>query len=264
MRQPHHAADDGGAGVDTGSGLVAFHAFHRIARQVAGETAVELDGADRQGVQAHQVGVPHAVVVEGHPYAQLVEFPEGARRLTVGGHQGRLGEFEFQHPGVESGLCQDARDLGGEPGVLELPPGDVDAHQYPRRPVEGRPGGLFEHPQPDVPDHARHLGQRNELVGPDVPVLGVGPAQQRLEAPDAARAPDQRLVHQMQLPLVEGRLERAPQDGGAQAPAARLLRVQAVDLTFLTGRVHGGVGLIEQRRGVGGQVGIEAPADAGL
>ena len=67
---------------------------------------------------------------------------------------------------------------------------------------------LAQHPAPDRDDQAGLLGERDELPRRDQPALGVAPAQQRLDAEDAAvLEPHERLVVQLELLGGDGALQ---------------------------------------------------------
>ena len=100
-----------------------------------------------------------------------------------------------------------SRDVGRDVRVLELLDREVDAHRERRL---GRQqglhlarlaAGLAQDPAADRDDQARLLGERDEGVGADHAALGVMPAQQRLDAGDAAVAEaHDRLVVELELP----------------------------------------------------------------
>src|SRR5690606_13549598 len=108
------------------------------------------------------------------------------------------------------------------------------------------------------------LGDGNELFGGYQAPLGMPPAQQRFGADDAAGMQvDLRLVAQHQLATVQ----RPPQ-AVLQVQPLGGLAVHVVDIELegippvLLGMVHGDIGVLDQRFGVGTVIGPDADADA--
>ncbi len=134
--------------------------------------------------------------------------------------------------------------------MVELRRGEVDVD--PQRAAVGVPGlpeaglahGLLEHPAAERHDQAGVLGERDEAVGAEHPVLRVAPADQRLRAVHAAVPEvDERLVLDEELAALQGGRqgggEAVPGDGaGVGLGVGELEAVAARRL----GPVHGDVG----------------------
>jgi hypothetical protein len=113
------------------------------------------------------------------------------------------------------------------------------------------------HPERQQADEAGVLGERDELGRRDQPPLGMGPAQQRLGAVDAAGQVDLRLVVQDELVAVDGPAQvgeqREPRGAGLIARAV----VHGHAETGALGLVHGDVGVLDERVGVPAVVRIQ-------
>ena len=95
--------------------------------------------------------------------------------------------------------------------VANLAAGEVDRDSHrrgiglERLPFGDLVAGLLNDPAPHGDDQLRLLGDRDERGRAGEPVLGMTPAQQRLQRHDRAVAePDDRLIVKLQLLTVEG------------------------------------------------------------
>ena len=153
-------------------------------------------------------------------------------------------------------------------GAAQLPRRDVEADvrvQPQVRPRARLRADLGQHPVPERLDHARALGDGDELARRDQPLTrGIAPAHERLDADHAAVGePQDRLVVQLELAA----LDPAPQPRGQLEPRDRVDRAVAVDGDPAACRlrlVHGGVRVLAQRLGRLGVVREQADADGGV
>ena len=103
-----------------------------------------------------------------------------------------LGQLQVEAARVQTGLFENGLDGAGEVRMAELPRRQINRHLQIREPatVPGRAllAGRAQHPLPEGDDEAGLLRQPDELVRLDEPMLGVLPAQQRLNAQDIAAA----------------------------------------------------------------------------
>ena len=181
-----------------------------------------------------------------------------------GGAQHRLCDLQFEAPGRQPGLPQDLPYRPRQAAVAELVDRDVDAEPRLVRPGGGGAAGLVEHPQAELADQVRLLGDRDEAPGRDRAALGMRPAQQRLAGIHRAlRQVDDRLVGDGELArgdrlaqvALEAHLVAALglEPAGEQAPGG---------LAGALGGVERAIGLtqhrVRRRRAVG-----ERDADAG-
>src|SRR5207245_4416471 len=89
--------------------------------------------------------------------------------------------------------------------LAELHRREIDRYADVRRPARGGRAGALQHVLAERNDQTGLLGQRNELVGRDEPLLRMAPASQRLGAGWLARLDvDDRLVVHLQLVAREG------------------------------------------------------------
>ena len=142
--------------------------------------------------------------------------------------------------------------------------GDVQVEPVGAPGRELRERGL-QHVQGQRPHQRGVLGVREERAGSAQAVDGVLPAHERLDAGDASgREVDLRLVVQDELVA----LERAAQLGDQREPLARVTvtgRVVGLKARArVLGLVHGDVGALQQRVGVGAVLGAQGRPDAGV
>ncbi len=109
------------------------------------------------------------------------------------------------------------------------------------------------------------LGGVDERVGPQQPMLGMLPAQQRLDADDPPHALDcpHRLVVQLQFALGHRPPQLRRQAGPPREDRVRAFMKGDPPPAGRLGLVHRGVGMAQQRLGVVGIGRVQADADAG-
>ena len=193
-----------------------------------------------------------------------------SRRRAVGrgdvAHHERLGDLERQQRGLDPGLLQSPLNVGEEPVAVELLGRDLDRHADPMPrhvPGRGAAAGLLQGEAADRHDQAGFLGQRDEVRRGEDALLGMAPADQRLEADDAAAAEVvDRLVEQEELTLGERRVQLGLEHGAALDDRAHVRVEQRVSI------LSGGLGgderqLCVAQQVVGGGVATEGDADAG-
>ena len=107
-------------------------------------------------------------------------------------HRDRLRDLEVEGGGLELRFLDDPADVRGEVALLELARRDVDgdAHRRrpPRLPLPELLAGPPEDPFADARDEPDVLGERDELARREDPLLGMAPADERLDADDRAVA----------------------------------------------------------------------------
>ncbi len=222
-----------------------------VGEQVGDEGLVDLDLVDRQALEVREAGIAGAEIVDGELHAHALEPLEGVLDGVHVAQQHGLGELEVEQVGRQAGFRQGRLDAVEQVAAPELQDGEV--HRHPDRMAEGEPGarlpaGLFQHPFADGDDQAAALGQGDEFHRRDGAELGVVPAQQGLEAEQAAMADvDLGLVVQRQLAVVQGVPEQPLQ---AHLLEGMLVRAGGAELEgvapLVLGVVHGGVGFLEQ------------------
>ncbi len=177
----------------------------RAALELGHEAAVDLHHVGGEAVQVAQRGVAGAVVVDGHRDTagpQVLHHRHGG--LEVDG-QRLLGELQDDLVRLDPVVGDQGEHPLGEPGLVELPDGDVDADREPmvgqvRAPAAELAAGLGHHVPAQHLDRAAVLRHRDEVGGGDRAELRVLPAQQRLDAADHAGAEvDDRLVDDREL-----------------------------------------------------------------
>ena len=219
-----------------------------VVGHVLEERAVDLDDADRPLPEVVEGRIPGSEVVEREPHAELGELADGAARGIVEQH--RLGDLDLEGRCGYAVLVEGAPHEPRELRVLELLHRDVD-----REPARGNAlfapdrhlrAGRFQHPAPDVDDQPADLGGRDEFLGAARAVARGLPAQQRLEADQAAVAQAVlRLVEQRELALAQRTIE--PALGGVEALQHQVLvEEHRAPATQVLGAVHRAVGAPHQ------------------
>ena len=134
-----------------------------------------------------------------------------------------------------------------------------------RLPARQRRTGLLQHPLANVLDQPGFLGQGNELIRTDLTTLWVHPAQQHLGTRHAVVSQHQlRLEHQLQLLARDGLAQLALQ---LQALVDGNLHLRGEEMQGIApgmlGPVHGGIGLLENVRGLLQAQRVQGDADTG-
>ena len=159
---------------------------------VAQEGAVHLEDVDREAAEVAQRRVAGAEVVHREPDAESLELVKPLHRELRVGHQHRLGDLERERARSSPDSASASRtsaamsecwsclterltliESGGSAGSRRLHLARLAT-------------GLAQDPAADRHDQAHLLGERDEGVGAEHAALGVVPAQQRLDAGDAA------------------------------------------------------------------------------
>ena len=183
--------------------------------------------------------------------------------------QGALGQLQRELRGIETVLGKHAVDVLEQVAVLELPRGQV--HVQRQRLRAGPPAavevaaGLAEQPASDGDDQPGLLGERHEVLRRDQPALGMRPADQRLEALDAAAGD----VHDGQIVNAELLARQGVAQFRLQLEQVRSalphLRVEHCGMspTLRFGAVHrrGGIGKQVLHPGICGRARGDADAD---
>src|SRR5207342_44672 len=186
-----------------------------VLAEAGGEAAVDLDPGDRQVPQVGQRGEARAEVVDDDPDAEVVQQGDLLAGCRCGAEHDRLGQLDDQTPGGQARGGEGDLDRLGEPRPGHLVRGDVDGDVGVGVAGGGRdPGGLVDHPAPDLGDQPGLLGDVEEERRGEQAAQRVVPAQQGLAADDPAAG------------QVDDRLEVQPQLAAVQADPQRLLEVQ--------------------------------------
>ena len=237
MGQAHDPLDDGGV-----VGVVG-DAVH--------EGLVDLQGVDRQqGTQLAQRGVAHAEVVDRKAHAEGLERGERLADRAGVGHHRRLGDLQAQPARRDARVREGRADDVDQVGRAELAGRHVDRHaERVVTPGGELPARLAQDPRPDGDDEPVALGQRDEAQRRDDAEDRVVPAQERLDAADAAVVErDQRLVDEVQLAVVERVAQAALElETLHRTLAHRVVEDLAARLAHLLGAVHRRVGVAQQR-----------------
>ena len=157
------------------------------------ELAGDLERVDRELAEVAQREVAGPEVVDDGPDPSRADGLERRDRRRRGLEQGGLGDLEDEARRIEPGLAEDGLDAVDEAELLDLAGRDVDADERLGRdaalgePAGGLAAGLAEDPATDRQDRAGLLGDLDEPVGHDHAVLGVVPADERLDAGEARR-----------------------------------------------------------------------------
>ena len=185
------------------------------------------------------------------------------------GQERGLGEFEGEVLGCERGLFERVAHVLDEVGIEELLGGDVDADRDAGHPGCVPKGSLTACFAKDVPsdgqDEPGLFGERDEIVGFDLPFGGVVPAHESFEGFDVARVEfDERLIVHGELVVLERPAEVSVElvtfeELSLHVPGEGLVSVAPVGL----GDVHRDVGPREQFVGVEGLRAVVRAADRG-
>ena len=230
------------------------------------EGAVDLDLVERQLLEVGERRLAGAEVVEREPDAERAQRREHLGHALRIAHHGGLGDLALERAAGQAVLVEQLGHHRRQADVEHVGGRQVDRDGQVRV-LEPPLGALaqrgVEHPAREVGDRAGALGERDELVGLQQPVLGVLPAHERLDARHAvALERDLRLVVQDELVA----LDRAPQLAQEAEPGRRvgiaLGRVGLDAALGALGVVHRDVGALDQRRDVAPVLGREGDADA--
>ena len=231
------------------------------------EPLVDLDALDRQAREVRQARVAGAEVVDRDRHAHLLQLHERRDRLFRMRDDHALGDLEIEVPRGR-GRCSRSASSTTE-SQLSCCSCCTDRFTDSRSgmssavPLDDLAARVAQHARAERLDHAGLLGDRDELVGPDHAALGIAPAQQRLDAARAARLHlDLRLVDEEELVVHQAAahvgLELQPQlDARVHVGREEAVRVAARVL----GRVHRGVGLLDEADAVLRVARIERDAD---
>src|ERR671933_754087 len=129
--------------------------------------------------------ITRAEVIERELHAQVLQLAELTYSVLRILYRRPFGDLEHKTTGVQPGLLQNAGDLLGQIGLLDLSRREV--HAQAERQVELRrvlllpllelTAGLFQDPQPDLLDQATLLCDLDELSGDDQSPLRASPAR---------------------------------------------------------------------------------------
>ena len=222
-----------------------------VAEHIADKAAVDFELVQRQPLEQRQRGVAHAEIVQRQRHAQRLERVHFGQRDFHAVGQHAFGQFELEVLRADAG----ALDFGYHPldklGVAELADADIDRNaqvggQRPARPGGQLLAGRLQHPLAQWQDQAAFLGHLDEGIRPEQSERRVLPAQQRLDADEAALAVDLRLVVQPELVLAQGDMQLGA-DGGAGVDRLLHLGVKKAHGVAPAGfgLVHRQIGLLE-------------------
>src|SRR6266705_761295 len=189
------------------------HRVLRVGGDVANEGVVDLERVDRETLQVREARVARAEIVHRDLHARVFQSPQRARSALRIAHQQRLGELELDERRIDARFPQDVPHDGLEILLLELARGEVHRHGQYREPAPlpylNLRAHFAQHPFAHRHDQARVLQNRNEFPWQDQTLLGMPPAQQRLEtAYEAALERDLGLVVEEELLLIDGLAQR--------------------------------------------------------
>ena len=224
-----------------------------VGLDVAHEGAVELERLDRQQLQVGERGIAGAEVVDRQIDAERAQRLQPVDRTRRVSHRHRLGDFQFEIARLQAVPRDRRRHLPGQLRRAQLVRREIDRHAQAAAHALGAPGrqlpaGFVEHPGAERFDHARLLGDRNELERRDHAALRMLPADQRLDAAQLAVAPiDLRLVVDLELPFEQRRMQIAFEQ---HALAGHLVHARGEELEvvppLLLGVIHRRVGVFHQ------------------
>ena len=238
-----------------------------VGEHVAHERAVDLELGEVQAREVAQRRLALPEVVEADRDARPAQLSQcGGGPLEVGEDRG-LGDLEHQPGRRHAGRGHGGQHPRGEVRLRQVARRDV--HRHAGRCRNGHAGEVAQcaphHPVGERLDQPRALSQRQEGVGVDQAVARMVPAQQRLDADDAAVVQAQLgLVVQHELVEVHGALQLTDhgEPVGVEVVEGAVVAHDAVGAGL--GDVHRDLGALEQ--GVGGPavVAHQHEADAGL
>ena len=236
--------------------------------QVGDKTAVDFDRVRRKVFQVGQAGIAGAEIIYRQAYAQRFQAVQRCFYRTSALQQRAFGHFDFQLRRRQAGITQGAGHQLGKARLQQLPRRYV--HRHGQRRVLLRPGGgqlarLLQHPAADFHDQAGFFCHRNKLGRRGGHAVGVGPAQQRLEAGQAAVFhPVFGLQHQVQLLARQGAAQAVFQQQALAHLGGHAFGKEAVVVAALRfGFVHGHVGIFQQQLGVFAVIRADGNTDAG-
>ena len=164
--------------------------------------------------------VARSVVVDGDRHAELAEALQAVQAAGRIRDQGALGDLELERVRRESVARQQSRDVVRQLCIQEVSHrkvhGDGQGMPLGTPACAGRQG-LVEHMEGQWSQQAGVLGDRDELVGPDLAAHRMPPADQRLGPDDPPVLQiDLRLEHDAELAFLDGvpQLAHERQAGG--------------------------------------------------
>jgi hypothetical protein len=117
-----------------------------LGHHVGDERAVDLHRVDGQPVQGGDRRVAGAEVVQRQGHAGVGHLRHRLQRGLGGEQRGRLGDLQLQPLRRQAGLGEGVGHQLGEPGLGQVPGGDVDVHAQAGRPGRGVHAGPAQHP----------------------------------------------------------------------------------------------------------------------
>jgi hypothetical protein len=187
----------------------------RVAGNAGQEGAVDLDDLHRQLAQPPQRGVARAEVVDREREAGGAQLPEHRQQPRGLQRPGALRDLEHQAAGRDAVSPRECGEAPGDVATAQLARRHVDPDvrvHAGRVPLADVAADLAQHPVAERLDHARPLGDRDEVGGRDeLAAHRVAPAHQGLDADHRAIGqPHDGLVVDLELLA----LDRPPQPGG--------------------------------------------------
>ena len=232
------------------------HGVLGVGGDVANEGVVDLERIDRKTLQVCEARVARPEIVHRDPHTRAFQPAKRARSALRIAHQQGLGELELDERRFDARFPQDVPHDGLEILLLELARGEVHRHGFYREPVPlpclNLRAHFAQHPFAHRHDQARVLQDRNEFPRQDQTLLGMPPAQQRLETADeAALEGHLGLVVEEKLFLIDGPAQRRLHPHARERPLVHLAGEVLVGIAALfLGAIHGGVGVHDQGFGV--------------
>ncbi|MCP1924909.1 hypothetical protein J2R89_000225 [Bradyrhizobium elkanii] len=194
LREADHRFDDRGA--------------IRLGQHVPDEGLIDLDAAERQLAQIGQRREAGAEIVERNRQAEFEQRVQDRGCRSIFRDQHRLGDLDLETVRRDVRLGQRVDDRLQDADVLELDRGEIDRDPDVVRPARQHRAGAADHPLAELVDQSAFLGDRDEDGRRDQAARRMLPAQQCLEAGDAAFADvEERLVDEKQLVRLDGMLE---------------------------------------------------------
>src|SRR5205809_3056712 len=232
------------------------HRVLRIGCDVANEGVVDLERVDRKTLQVREARIARAEIVHRDLHPRVLQPAQRARSALRIAHQQRLGELELDERRIDARFAQDVPYDGLEILLLELARGEVHRHGQYREPAPlpflNLRAHVAQHRFAHRHDQARVLQNRNEFPREDQTLLGMPPAQQRLETADEAGLERHLgLVVEEELLLIDRPAQRRLHPHARERPLVHLAGEVLVGIAALfLGAIHGGVGVHDQGLGV--------------
>jgi hypothetical protein len=192
------------------------------------EAAIDLDHVEVQLPQTRQRRIAGAEVVERELRAERPQVGDHLQHLGGVHTPRRLGELDHEIAGLQAArvdLLEEALSVAGSQQLLR---GDVDVNGQGEAEISPLPrllACLRQHPADQLVAGEALLGEVDEGVGPEHPVVGMAPAQQRLRPDDLAARPEvpERLVMKFELTCGHRAMQLGREPGSPRQDRLRAL-----------------------------------------